>query len=268
MIGKFFYNEGIRRLTIAFGQIFNNVMIQKTTSTGAVTSREKVPLAYASREKFLSRLEQQPDLEAEKFAIVLPRLSFEMTGLAYDNTRNLQKLNKFRQVKAQEDGKVLTYNYTPVPYNVNYTLHLFTANNESALQIIEQILPYFQPDYTVTINAIPDLNIKKDVPIVLNNISFQDNYEGAVSNRRTITYSLDFTAKTYLFGPITNSKVIKETKSDLYSDIDTTTKAREERIIVVPNPVSSDADDEYGFTTTIQFFDDAKKYNPSTDTDS
>ena len=155
----------------------------------------------------------------------------------------------------------------PVPYNISYNLYSFTASAEAGLQIIEQILPFFQPDFTVTVNAIPELNIKRDIPIVLNSVTYEDTYNGDFSQRRAVIYTLGFTAKTYLFGPASTQKVIKQTQSDVYTDTDTTNKAREERIIVVPNPTSADADDDFGFTTTIQNFTDGKKYSTTTDSD-
>jgi hypothetical protein len=159
----------------------------------------------------------------------------------------------------------MNYNYTPVPYNISYTLNIFTATAESGLQIVEQILPFFQPDYTVTVNAVPELDIKRDVPIILNDISYEDNYSGDYTTRRAVIYTLNFTAKTYLFGPASTQKVIKEVQSDLYSK--TPEATREERITITPNPTSADANDDFGFTTTITTFNDAKNYNPSTDTD-
>ena len=128
-------------------------------------------------------------------------------------------------------------------------------------------IPFFQPDYTVTINAIPDLSIKRDIPIILNSVNYEDTYSGDFTTRRAVIYTLNFTAKTYLFGPSTSQKVIKTVQSDQYSDTDTVNKARESRIIVVPNPTTADADDDFGFTTTIDFFEDSKKYNVTTDTD-
>ena len=145
-------------------------------------------------------------------------------------------------------------------------LYVFTATAEDGLQIIEQILPFFQPDYTVTINSIPALDIKRDIPIILGNINYEDTYDGDFTNRRAVIYTLSFTAKTYLFGPMNNQGVIKETQADLYSDTDVNS-TREERIVVVPNPTSADADDDFGFTTTISFFEDGKTYNPSSDSD-
>ena len=254
-------------MTIAFGQIFNNIQIKRKNSSGSVVQTIRVPLAYAPKEKFLTRLDQQPSLEDREFAITLPRMGFEITGISYDGSRKLTRIQKYKTVKTGIDGKVLNYNYTPVPYNISYNLYSFTATAEGGLQIIEQILPFFQPDYTVTVNAIPELSIKRDVPIILNSVQYEDSYSGDFSQRRAVVYTLGFTAKTYLFGPANTSKVIKETQADLYSDTDVNNKAREERIIVVPNPTSADADDDFGFTTTITSYADGKKYSTSTDSD-
>ena len=265
MFGNYFYNESMRRMTIAFGQIFNNIQIKRKDSTGTVIQSIPVPLAYAPKEKFLVRLDQQASLENREFAITLPRMGFEITGISYDGSRKLTRVQKYKTVKTGAEGKILNYNYTPVPYNISYGLYVFTATAESGLQIIEQILPYFQPDYTVTVNAIPEMNIKRDVPIVLNGVQYEDSYSGDFTQRRAVIYSLTFTAKTYLFGPTSTQKVIKETQADIYTDLPEST--REERVIVVPDPTSADADDDFGFTTTIQTFADSKTYNTETDSD-
>ena len=267
MFGTHFYNEGLRKLTIAFGQLFNNVVIQNTSSTGAVTKRIRVPLAYAPKEKFLVRLEQQANLQEDRaVAVTLPRLGFEITGLAYDPSRKINKMQKMRRVKTSEEGKKLNFNYAPVPYNINFSLYSFTATAENGLQIIEQILPFFQPEYTVTMNVVPELNLARDIPIILNGVNYEDSYNGEFTSRRAVIYTMTFTAKTYLYGPMNNQSVIKNVQADLGSDTDTPL-AREERIITVPNPTTADADDDFGFTTTISFFDDGKRYNPSSDTD-
>tara|TARA_S200000501_G_scaffold351326_1_gene369105 strand:- start:13 stop:789 length:777 start_codon:yes stop_codon:yes gene_type:complete len=257
----------MRRMTIGFGQIFNNIQIKRKDDTGKVIQTIRVPLAYGPKEKFLVRLDQQSSLNNREFAITLPRMGFEISSIAYDPTRKLTRIQKFKQVKSNKDGKVLDFNYTPVPYNISYNLFSFTASAEAGLQIIEQILPFFQPDFTVTINAIPDLNIKRDIPIILNSVNYEDTYSGDFQTRRAVIYTLNFTAKTYLFGPSTSQKVIKTVQTDQYSDTDRVNKARESRIIVVPSPTTADADDDFGFTTTIDFFEDSKKYNVSTDTD-
>ncbi len=267
MFGTYFYNESMRRMTIGFGQIFNNIQIKRKDSNGNITQSIKVPLAYAPKEKFLARLDNQPSLDNREFAITLPRMSFEISGIQYDASRKLTRVQKYKTVKTGADGKILNFNYTPVPYNISYNLYSFTASAEAGLQIIEQILPFFQPDFTVTVNAIPELNIKRDIPIVLNTVTYEDTYEGDFSRRRAVIYTLGFTAKTYLFGPASTQKVIKETQSDIYTDTDTTNKAREMRIVITPNPTSADADDDFGFTTTISDFTDGKKYNTTTDSD-
>jgi len=266
MFGTYFYNESMRKMTIAFGQIFNNIQIKRKDSNGTVIQTIRVPLAYAPKEKFLVRLDQQPSLEEREFSITLPRMSFEISGISYDSSRKLTRIQKYKTVKTGIDGKVLNYNYTPVPYNISYTLNVFTATAESGLQIIEQILPFFQPDYTVTVNAIPELNIKRDVPIILNDVNYEDSYTGDFSQRRAVIYTLGFTAKTYLFGPASTQKVIKETQTDLHTNT-TQTESREVRITITPNPTSANANDDFGFTTTITDFNDGKNYNSEKDLD-
>lgn len=265
MFGKRFYHESLRKVVVAFGTVFNNIIIHRTNSSGDVVQKIKVPLAYSPKEKFLARLEQQPNLENREMAITLPRMGFEISGISYDATRKLQRVGKFKNVNTSDASKMY-YQYNPVPYNISFNLYAFTATAEAGLQIIEQILPYFQPDYTVTINAIPNMGIKRDVPITLNSVSYEDSYDGAFTQRRAVNYTLGFTAKTYLYGPIYSQSVIKETQADIYSDT-TTTEKREERIVVVPNPTSADANDDFGFTTTITAYTDSKNYNPTSDSD-
>ena len=265
MFGRQFYHESLRKIVVAFGTIFNNIVIVRQDGDGGTIQRLKVPLAYSPKEKFLTRLEQQPNLDQREMAISLPRMGFEISGLSYDSSRKLQRVGKFKNVNTSDAGKQY-YQYNPVPYNLSFNLYSFTATAEDGLCIVEQILPYFQPDYTVTINAIPSMGIKRDVPITLNSVDYQDTYDGSFTNRRAVNYTMNFTAKTYLYGPIYSSKVIKETQTDIYTDT-TGSPKREERIVVVPNPTTADADDDFGFTTTISTYTDSKNYNPSTDSD-
>ena len=265
MFGRRFYHESLRKVVVAFGTIFNNIIIHRTDADGSVLQRLKVPLSYSPKEKFLTRLEQQPNLDQREMAISLPRMGFEISGLSYDSSRKLQRVGKFKNVNTSDAGKQY-FQYNPVPYNLSFNLYSFTATAEDGLCIIEQILPFFQPDYTVTINAIPSMGIKRDVPITLNSVDYQDTYDGSFTNRRAVNYTMNFTAKTYLYGPIYSSKVIKETQTDIYTDT-TGSPKREERIVVVPNPTTADADDDFGFTTTISTYTDSKNYNPSTDSD-
>ena len=178
----------------------------------------------------------------------------------------LIKCKRVIRVKSGETGKVMNFNRAPVPYNINFSLYSFTATAENGLQIIEQILPFFQPEYTVTMNVIPELDIKRDIPIILNSVNYEDTYNGEFTQRRAVIYTLNFTAKTYLYGPMSNQGIIKEVQADLGADTDPKL-SREERIVIKTNPTSADADDDFGFTTTITSFSDSKRYNPVSDTD-
>ena len=195
----------------------------------------------------------------KQVAVTLQRIGFEIKNLEYYAARKLNRVQKFKKVKGAKADQLDTQ-YMPVPYNQTFELYVMAKQSEDALQIVEQILPYFQPDYTVTINAIPEMGIKRDVPITLNSVDYADSYDGSFTNRRAVNYSLSFTSKTYLYGPIYSSKVIKETQTDLYTDT-TGNPNREERIVVLPDPTTADADDDFGFTKTITVHKDSKNYN-------
>ena len=268
MLGDYFYHESLRKIIIAFGTIFNNIHIHRKDSNGNVVQSLKVPLAYSPKEKFIARLDQQPDLvQDRRVAVTLPRMGFEIAGLNYDPSRKLNRMGQIKKVRSSStDGKVMNKQFNPVPYNISMNLYSFTSSAEGGLQIVEQILPFFQPDYTVTIRAIPNMNIVRDVPIILNSVNYEDTYSGDFTTRRAVVYTLSFTAKTYLYGPISQQRVIRETQADMYTDTAGGEK-REQRIVVTPDPSSADADDDFGFTTNITTFTDAKDYNPSTDSD-
>jgi hypothetical protein len=200
---EYFYHEIFRRTIIGFGTLFNQIQIKKTDESGNVSSVIKVPLAYASTQKFLARLEQQADLN-KPVQITLPRMSFELVGLSYDPQRKATSTQTFLS-KSTTDSKDIKKAYLPVPYNMSFELSIYTKHNDDMLQIIEQILPFFQPAYTLTVNLSETIGEKRDIPIVLDNIGMEDNYEGDFSERRALIYTLRFTAKTYLFGPISNS---------------------------------------------------------------
>jgi len=196
---EYFYNEILRKTIIAFGTLFNNISIKHLDSSDEVTSVIKVPLAYGPTQKFLARLEQSADLNKQT-AITLPRMSFEFTGLTYDSSRKVTTTQSFT-VKDPNNGQESKKVYMPVPYNMQFELSIMSKLNDDALQILEQIIPYFQPSYNVTVNLVDDINEKRDIPVVLENITMQDDYEGDFTTRRVLLYTLRFTAKTYLFGP-------------------------------------------------------------------
>jgi hypothetical protein len=168
--------------------------------------KEQIPLAYAPKEKYLVRIEQDPNLENNTY-VSLPRMSFEILGYSYDSSR---KLNRMQQIKCGDGTTTMDAIYTPVPYNIDVSLYILTKTQEDALQILEQILPTFTPEYTLTINAVPDMNVKLDIPIVLNSVTSSDEYDGDFQTRRNVTHTLTFTIKTNLFGPLANKKVIDE----------------------------------------------------------
>ena len=268
MFGEHFYHKKIRNTVIAFGTIFNNVNIKRLDSSGNPLQNIKVPLSYSPKEKFLARLDAQQDLTGDdsKVAITLPRMSFEITGYSYDATRKLNKNQKITKVTTNADTTKLNNQYMPVPYNVNFSLNVYTANSDDGLQIIEQILPFFQPDYTVTMIEDRTMDTKRDIPFILNNVDYEDSYSGSLTSMRRIIYTLSFTAKVYLYGPISTSAVIKKVSADLYSDTGSNSP-RVERVTVQPNPTSADKDDTYTYTTTLEFFTDTLDYDNTTGED-
>ena len=266
MLGQQFYHESIRKVIIAFGTMFNNVQLVRKDNDGNITQTMKVPLAYGPRQKWLVRLNEDADL-AKAVAVTLPRIGFEIQNLSYDPGRKLNRVQKYKKVKASSKTEKLDTQFMPVPYNLSVQLYVMAKQSDDALQIVEQILPYFQPDYTLTINDMADMGIKRDVPIILNDISYEDNYQGDFESRRALIYTLDFTAKFYLYGPVTSTSVIKTVQVDQYADIPDNSPRREQRYKVTPKPMSSDADDDFGFNETTSFFEDAKVYDPVTGTD-
>ena len=255
MLGTYYYHEIIRKTIIAFGTAFNQIGIRHSDS-----GEMQVPLSYGPAQKFLARLEQQADLN-KSVQITLPRMSFEMNNIAYDPTRKAGVTQTFKT----SDGTNLKKVYMPVPYNIGFELSVFTKLNDDALQIVEQILPYFQPAFTLTVDLVSSIGEKRDIPIVLDNISFQDDYEGDFSTRRALIYTLNFTAKTYLFGPIadTSDGLIKKVQADIYSSTDVKAAKREMRYTVTPVPADAGPGDDFGFSESWQDLGDAKSYSPT-----
>jgi hypothetical protein len=221
----------------------------------------KVPLAYGPMQKFLARIEQQPELN-KAIQITLPRMSFEMTSIQYDSTR---KANITQSFKTCGDGNTVKKVYMPVPYNIGFQLNIMTKLQDDALQIVEQILPSFQPSFNLTVDLVDSIGEKRDIPIVLDSVSFTDDYEGDYSTRRTLIYTLNFTAKIYLFGPIADSTdgLIRKVQVDYYTGTDTTVAKREMRYTLTPDPIDADPDDNFGFNESLEMFFDGKTYSPT-----
>ena len=244
MLGTYFYHEILRKTVIGFGTLFNNINIRHKDASGTNFSVLKVPLAYGPMQKFLARIQQQPDLDRE-IAITLPRLSFEMQGLQYDPTRKTGIAQTFLTKNGTNAKKV----YMTVPYNIGFELSIMSKLSDDALQILEQIVPYFQPSFNITVNLISSIGEKKDIPIVLESINYSDQYEGGFESRRTIIYTLAFTAKTYLFGPVADNPegLIKKVDVDYYGSTNIKTAKRVQRYSATPLAKQNYDDD----TTTV-----------------
>lgn len=255
MFGTYFYHKKIRTAVAVFGSLFNNLHVLRTDANNQVLSQTKVPLSYAPAQKFLERIRANPDLYTDtNVAIKLPRMSFEILSFTYDVTRQISKINNFNQTSSAANSRH-KFN-TGVPYVITFQLSIYAKNQDDALQILEQIIPYFSPQYTLTMKPFPDYpNIKEDVPVVLQSVDFSDDFEGPQESRRTIIYNLTFDMKVNFYGPTSDKGYIRTAKPTVGlkdvglngdSDIDTT------RITVTTDPADASPDSDYGFTTTIE----------------
>ena len=253
MFGNYFYHERVRRSVAIFGRVFNDIYVLRKNSAGAIISTVKVPLSYAPKAKFLDRIREQADLASgQRVALKLPRMSFEIVSYTYDPTRQLQKTSSFMQTgsTAAQRAKINTY----VPYNITFQLNIYAKTQDDALQIVEQIMPYFAPQYNLTmapISAYPDL--KEDVPITLQSVDFADDFEGDVATRRTIIYTLTFEMKANFYGPIADKNVI--TKAIPKIDLDDIGTADSDylTITITPTPAGVSADSDYGFSEVYNY---------------
>jgi len=251
---EYFYHQILRKTVVSFGTLFNNILIRHTDGAGNDVSVMKVPLAYGPTDKFLARIQQAADLN-KPVQLSLPRMSFEFTGLTYDPARKVTTTQTFKAVRNPGDKTTTKKVYMPVPYNMRFELSIMAKKNDDCLQIIEQILPYFQPAYTMTVNLISDIGEKRDIPVVLDGISMRDDYDGDFNNRRVLYYTLTFTAKTYLFGPVaTAAGVIKKATIDYMTGIDPSQARREQRYSVTPRAVR-----DYNVDQTTSITEDLTK---------
>jgi hypothetical protein len=236
---EYFYHEILRRTVIGFGTLFNDISIQHTDSSDNTVSTLKVPLAYGPTQKFLARLEQVADLN-KPVQLSLPRMSFEMIGLSYDPSRKVTSSQTFISALST-DKKKPRKSYMPVPYNMAFELSIYTKLNDDMLQIVEQILPYFQPAYTLTVDLVDQIGEKRDIPVIFEGITMSDDYEGNYQTRRSLIYTLRFTAKTYLFGPISDPSkdIIKKVTVGYTSGDRTQTPTREYSYSVEPRATQS-----------------------------
>jgi hypothetical protein len=215
MFGSPFYFSLIRKYVILMGTLVNNIRITRSDSSGNRTALIKVPVTYAPKDKMLARVNQDPNIDRETATVPLPLISFEMGRMTYDGTRKLNTVNKV-SVKNATDADKFKYQYNPVPYNIEFKVYVYAKNAEDGTKIIEQILPYFTPDWTTTVKLIPEVEITMDIPIILNNITYSDNYDGDFKNRRAIIWTLDFILKGYIYGPVKSGGIIKFIETNYY----------------------------------------------------
>ena len=209
MFGNSFYFGTIRKYVIAFGNLFNDIYVQRLDSNGNRIQTLAVPLAYGPKEKWLVRLVQDPNLDAD-VAITLPRMGFEITSLTYASQRKLSSTIKNSRLKTSDLDRVETQ-FVPVPYDINILLSIFVRNADDGAQIVEQIVPYFRPEFVTNVRLIPEMGIVSDTPVVLQDVSIEDTYEGDFDTRRALIYNMNFSMKAYFYGPVSNSGVIKRT---------------------------------------------------------
>ena len=265
MFGHQYYNQVIRRYVVMFGTLFNDIIVQRFNKAGQRIQALKVPIAYGPKEKFLVRITQDPELTNQS-QVSLPRMGFEMTGMQYMPDRKLSSTQRrVNTVGTTGSNNSIKTVYTPVPYDFNFSLSVFVKNADDGVQILEQILPFFTPEWTSTLKIIPEMNIKHDVPTVLQSVTTEDAYDGDFETRRSLIYNLDFLVKGYIYGPVKKSGIIKRTMVDFINSSNTSlqTGTRIEKITITPgldangNPTANSAqsisidnisaNDNYGF---------------------
>ena len=264
---EYFYHEILRRTIISFGTLFNGIEIQHEDSDDNVVSTIRVPLAYGPTQKFLARLQQSPDLN-KPTSLTLPRMSFEFNGLQYDGSRKVTTTQTF---KSQTVGiaTAIRKTYMPVPYNMSFELSVFTKLNDDMLQIVQQILPYFQPSYNLSVDLVSTIGEKRDIPVIIENITMEDDYEGDFTTRRSLLYTFRFTAKTYLFGPVgdtaaASKDLIRSAKIGYVVGGTTKTPTRDVTYSVVPratkaydNDVTTNLSEDMGVEGTLMEVNDS-----------
>jgi len=273
MFGNPFYHSTLRKIVSSFGSIFANIMVIKKLGDNEV-ERLHVPLSYGPASRFLSRINEDPDLD-RRYSIKLPRMAFEISSIDYDSSRKLNTIKRQISTKGDSSG-VVNHQYNGVPYTVKMDLTIISKYIDEANQIFEQIVPWFTPAFTITINSIPELNHKDDVPITLTSVSLDDNYTEDWVSRREVTWSLSFDMKVMFYGPVVDRSIITKTILDTYAssvsaDLDDPMQRqlipRVIRNTSVPDPTTAQFDEEFGYTTTTELFNDNKVRYPETGLD-
>ena len=253
-----FYNRTIRKVVVAFGTLFNDITLQRYTLDGA-TKKEvfKVPLSYGSKEKYLTRITSDPNL-TKSVATVVPRISFELTGMSYDTSR--KQVSTLQNFSANTATGIKTQ-YSPIPYNFDFSMSIYVRNTEDGTQILEQILPFFTPDFNVTVDFVPSMDQKYDMPVLLTSVANEVDYEGDMLSTRLIIWNLEFTAKSYIWPPVKSGKIIRQANTSIY--IDTQSRTSQKVFVDKANGSGYFADEETIFVTARDIAGDVSYFSNS-----
>lgn len=245
---KVWYHGITRKAIVAFGVMFNNLNIRRRNNAGEITQSLRVPLSYAPKNKMLQRITRLPQPEYPNVEVVLPRMSFEVIAFEYDGARKINLHNQQKLVITDTKAKRI---YGPTPYNLTVNLYAYAKNQDDGLQILEQIVPAFNPDFNVTVTYVPELGIKHDLPIILNSITYDDQYEGSLADHRMIIWTYTFTMKLYYYGPVETQEVIRQAIVNIFKDEELS--ARIDKYTVTTDPSTAGPTDDFRFMET---FDD------------
>lgn len=269
MFGSPFYHLTLRKMMATFGSLFSNIAVVRRHSNGNEKERIRVPLAYGPAQKYLIKTKQDPDI-TQDFAIKLPRMSFEIRQVAYDAERKLNTI-KVNTIPNVENPAKVFRQYQGVPYNITVDLMILSKNIDDANQIVEQIFPWFTPSYTVTVDSIPGMEYRDDVPITLRSVQMSDNYDGDFTTRRDIVWTLSFDVRTWFYGPIKDKNLITKVQTDILATPTTTNLnsraelegvPRNVRLTIEPQNPFALYNEDFGYVETLQEFDDQKRYDP------
>lgn len=253
------YNQVIKRCVAVFGTIFNNITIGRVAENGRISNIERVPISYGPKQKFLDRITQQPDLAMDKVAIKVPRLSFEVTSIAYDTGAKLNRMNQNRSPISGDTAHYRT-SWQSVPYVIGMELNVYGRNQDDVLQCVEQILPQFQPEYTIVVKDLEAPGISVNVPITLNSINLSDDYAGSMDIRRTIVYTLGFSMRVRFSAPPSTQGLIRFVEAALIPTMDVTVKDGE--FVHVGVSSTNDVPDNFSIISTIDTFGFDEGFSP------
>lgn len=246
---KVFYHGITRKAIVAFGAMFNSLQVRRRDGNGEIQQTIRVPLAYAPKNKMLTRIQQHADIDNPRQEITLPRLSFEVIAFEYDGQRKINSMNSTAATVNQTTAKRV---YGPTPYNLTVNLYCYAKNQDDGLQIFEQIVPAFNPDFNVTVNYIPEMGIKHDLPIILNSVAFNDDFEGQLETQRIIMWTYTFTLKLYYYGPVEKQSVIRNTITNIFNDPNFESQLA--KYTVTTDPLTATPDDTFDYVQTATDF--------------